>query len=151
MKRFVNSAVLFGLVLALLSVVFQPVASAEKRDDKGSKARLTWSTRKVQETLAAGTSKTVTVTFTSSGDLADVQLRVSGGLARFVTVSPGTVASVKANTPVSVQIVMQVPADKAHDQGGVIQVRAGKRNMGKPLQVKIDVPGDDDEDEDEDD
>ena len=141
----------FALLLAL-GVVFQPAARAkgpkDDKNDKNNKGKpLTWNMKRVEATLAPGTAaNAVTVTFTSNRALTNVQLRVSEGLAPYVTLSPTTIASVAANTAVPVQVTLRMPAANPHSQGGVIQLRSAQRNEGKPLQVKVRMPKTDDDD-----
>ena len=101
------------------------------------KARITWNPVRVIRTVQAGQTLQVEATFTSSADLAQVTVRVPGGLGRFVTVAPTSFASVKAGTPTKVTLTVTMPAEQAYSQGGVVQLRAGKRNLPQALKVQL--------------
>ena len=136
-------------LLMVLSVVFEGAAYAQgPKNDKNKAKRLTWDRKRVEATLAPGTAaQPVTVRFTSNRDLGNFQLRVSPELAPYVTVST-TATSATAGTPVEVQVTLRMPAANPHTQGGVIQVRSGQRNEGKPLQIKVRMPRTETDDDD---
>ena len=143
---------LFALV-ACFALTFG-TASADPGGGKGRtrakpvKARITWSTARVEQTLAPGQTAEVTVTLTSNVDVDNVTLRVPRGLARIVTVEPASFTSLKAGVATPVKLVFSMPADQAHSQGGVIQVRSGQRALPSHLSVKVTVPGGQNEDDD---
>jgi uncharacterized membrane protein len=89
-------------------------------------------------------------TLTSSTDLTDLTLHVPAGLGRVVKVEPATIASLKAGVATPVRLTISMPATGAHSQGGVVQMRAGQRNVPSALQVKLTVPGATDDAEDSD-
>jgi uncharacterized membrane protein len=138
--------VFIAAVLALSAGAVAAKPGAPGGKDKAVKARITWSVARVEQTLVAGQTATVDVTLTSSADVSNATLRIPGGLGRVVSVSPATF-SLKAGVAQAVRLTIAMPAEGAHSQGGVIQVRSGKRNLPQSLKVNVTVPGDEDEDE----
>jgi hypothetical protein len=114
--------------------------------DKGQHARLTWSVGRVEQTVAPGQTVEVEVTLTSSADLSNVTLRVPGGLGRVLRVEPASFATLKAGVATPVKLTIAMPSDGAHSQGGVVQVRAGRRNVPAALKVKLTIPSSADDD-----
>ena len=154
MRRSLNRMVLGGLaLLAIFAVALQSAGADHKPGSKdhanGSKRCISWSVRRVVQTVAAGqTVKAPAVSFTTSCDLSDVELRLPAGLARVATIKstmPASPASLKAGTTVALEIEFKAPATNAHSQGGALHVRSGKRNLGQPLHLKMSVPGTDDD------
>lgn len=137
-------------VLALLALVALSAGAAAARGqpDKPGKpgkpgeppkaALITWSVPSVVQQLPGGGQATVEVSFTSSADLEQVTLRVPGALGRVVTAEPAGWDRLAANTPVTVRLNINVPAKLARGAlGGVVQVRAGQRALGRPLPVRV--------------
>jgi hypothetical protein len=105
------------------------------------KARVTWTPKKVQQTLSPGQTTTLVATFTSSTDLENVSLRVPGNLARVVTLSPTRFANIKAGEPVKVNVSIAMPAENAKNISGSVQVWVGnKRNVATPLSIIVKLP-----------
>jgi hypothetical protein len=81
--------------------------------------------------------------FVSSVALDNVELRIPGGLGRVLKASPATFAHVDANAPQTITFTL-ASGTVNHNQGGVVQLVAGKRVGGQPLHVQVRVPGGDD-------
>jgi hypothetical protein len=99
-----------------------------------------WTPEKVQETISPGASKTITVSFVSSEDMKDVEVRVVPGLQGFVTVEQGTVASLQAGR--ATQLHIRVFANwhaVAGQHAGTIQLKRGNRMISKPLPFVLSV------------
>jgi hypothetical protein len=138
-----RSTLLTLLFVGLLAFTTGVQAKQEDRQnkDKPGKPSITWSKARVVQELAPGQTATATVTLTSSVALNNVSLRVVGGLEGVVRVSPETL-NLAAGTPAQVTLTMSLPADHTGSRAGVVQVRAGERNVPHSLKVKIRVPGD---------
>lgn len=145
------------LLAALMAVTASVVGAAPGQQGKGkgngpkTKAWMTWSAKRVERVVAAGASDSVTVTLTSNVDVANVSLRIPGGLGRITNatvagVAQGATFNLKANSPVNVTLTTTVPAGALESQGGVVQVLAGGRNMPASLKVLVRLPGDVDDD-----
>ncbi|GAB4208540.1 MAG: hypothetical protein OHK0022_38240 [Roseiflexaceae bacterium] len=108
-----------------------------KPDTPAKAATITWSTPQVVQQVAAGGGTTLELSFTSSADLERVTLRVPGALGRLLKVEPAGWDKIAANTPVTVRLTFSTPAKgNRAAQGGVVQVRAGQRTVGRPLPVR---------------
>ncbi len=136
-RRLVASLVLLGTLLLTVGA-----AAAKDRPNKPphDAPRITWSTRKVEQSLTPGQSATVVMNFTSSTDLQNVTLNVPGRLAKVMTISPASFDTLPANTATQVTLTMNVPANWKGNVAGVVQVRAGQRVVAQPLHVQLKVP-----------
>jgi hypothetical protein len=133
-------------VVILLLLLTSAVAAAQSGGhgkgpikNKPQRARITWSQPRIVQSVAPGQTVTVDVSLTSSADIATVTLRVPGGLGRVLKVEPASF-SLKAGVATPVKLTVTMPANGAHSQGGVVQVRAG-RNIPASLKVLVQVPG----------
>jgi uncharacterized membrane protein len=138
-------AVVVPLVLVTLLILTVGAAAAKgggggQAKAKPAKARITWSQAHLVQTIASGQTTVVQVTLTSSSDLANVTLRVPGGLGRIVKVEPASFTSLKAGVATPIKLTISMPSQNAHSQAGVVQVRAGKRAIPTPLKLKLTVP-----------
>lgn len=136
-------------VVALLTLLALTAGAVAARDtnkpDKPGKpgqppkaARITWSVPAVVQQLPGGGQATVEVSFTSSADLEQVTLRLPHALGQVVTAEPASWDKVAANTPVTVRLNINVPAKMTRGAlGGMVQVRAGQRAVGRPLPVRV--------------
>lgn len=136
-RRLIASLVLLGILLLTVGA-----AAAKDRPNKPhhDAPRITWSARKIEQTLAPGQSATMTASFTSTVDLQNVTLNVPGRLAKVMTVSPASFAAVSANTATQVTLTISVPSAWKGNVAGVVQVRAGKRVVAQLLNVRVTVP-----------
>lgn len=140
-------SILVPLLLVTLLILSVGAASAKGGGGgdghpkaKPAKARITWSQARVVQTVTPGQASVVELTLTSSADLASVTLHVPGGLGRLIKVEPASFTSLKAGVATPVKLTIGMPAQNAHSQGGVVQVRAGKRAIPASLKVKLTVP-----------
>ena len=102
--------------------------------------RVVWAPRVVTATLAPGTSRDVTATFTVTRALSNVRVRLVPPHGTAVTVTPSTFASLQPGQTYTVHLHLQVPAG-AHRgaYNTVLQLRAGQRMVPAPLAVRIRV------------
>jgi hypothetical protein len=140
-------SILIPLLLVTLLILSVGAASAKGGGGgdghpkaKPAKARITWSQARVVQTVTPGQTRIVEVTLTSSVDLTNVTLRVPEGLDRVMKVEPASFTSLKAGVATAVKLTISMPSQNAHSQGGVVQVRAGKRVIPASLKVKLTVP-----------
>jgi len=135
--------------LVLIALLILTVAAAAAKDAEGghgrpkaklTHARITWSQPRLIQTVAPGQTSVVELTLTSSVDLTNVTLRMPGGLGRIVKVEPESFASLQAGVATPIKLTITMPSQRAHSQGGVVQVRAGNRAIPAPLQIKLTVP-----------
>ena len=146
--------------VALLLLTFGAVAAKDKSKlpngrgqppaDKGQPAHLTWSPGRVTQAVSAGQTIQVTATFTSSADIAEATLVIPGGLGKVLKADSVTLSNIKAGALTTVTFTVTMPA-KAHTQGGVVQVRIGKRMLAQPLPVLLTVANGNDTGSDADD
>ncbi|HWQ15590.1 MAG TPA: hypothetical protein VNL77_22505 [Roseiflexaceae bacterium] len=139
----ISAALLIAVCLALLGAGAVGAAPGKPRPNsqgKGPKARITWSLPRVDRTLSPGESATVEVAITSSADVDNLQLWIPGGLGRMTTMA-GAPTSLKAGQPVTFTLTFTMPATGALSQGGVVKVRAGRRNLPANLPVLLTVRG----------
>ena len=138
--------------LLLVTLVLLTVGSAAAQGGGGgkghpkgkpAKARIIWSQPRVIQTMTLGQTAEVKMTLMSSADLANVTLRVPGGLGRVVKVEPASFAQLKAGVATPVTLTIRMPSQNAHSQGGVVQVRSGMRALPHALKVKLVVPAQD--------
>jgi len=139
--------VIVPLLLVALLILTVGAATAKGGDGsnghpkaKPTKARITWSQPRIIQAVTPGQISVVEVTLTSSVDLTKATLRVPGGLGRVVKTEPASFASIKAGVATSVKLTITMPSQNAHRQGGVVQVRAGRRVVPVSLKVKLTVP-----------
>jgi uncharacterized membrane protein len=94
----------------------------------------------VTATLAPGTSRDVTATFTVTRALSNVRVRLVPPHGTAVTVTPSTFASLQPGQTYTVHLHLQVPVG-AHRgaYNTVLQLRAGQRMVAAPIAVRIRV------------
>jgi hypothetical protein len=139
--------------LVLIALLFCTLGTAAAKGGNGHpkakpKARITWSQPRVVQGVTPGQTSVVELTLTSSADLGDVTLRIPGGLGNVVRLEPAAFARLKAGVPAKVRLTIAMPAQNAHSQAGIVQVRSGKRAIPASLKVKLTVPGPSGVDED---
>jgi hypothetical protein len=145
MRRLHLLVALVALVALALSLSIVGTAAAKPgrpgNDTKPPKARITWSVPSVERRVAPGETVRVSVTLTSSADLANVTFVAPGGLGKVLKVEPAVLSSLAAGVPANVTLTISVPSEGAHCQAGVVKVHAGKKNLPAPLKVKVILPG----------
>jgi len=150
MSRYRQLIVTLGVVALLL---FSFSAAAAKNNDKpklphgashprsrtGKPALLTWTPGRITQAVSAGQTFQITASFTSSVDIAEAMLVIPGGLGKLMQADSATLTTIKAGTPTMVKFTITMPADGAHPQGGVVQIRARQRMLAQPLPVLLTV------------
>lgn len=98
---------------------------------------ITWTPAAITETIPAGTGHTVSVSFVSSQNFSNVDVRVVPALQPYVQVSPTTFANLIAGQTYTVDLTLSAP-DTATPGAidGVIQLRRnGQNTIARPLAV----------------
>lgn len=111
--------------------------------NKGKPARLTWTPSRVTQAVTVGQMMQLTATFTSSADIAKATLVIPGGLGKVLKADTTTLTNIKAGVLTTVTFTVTMPAT-AHTQAGVVQIRAGRRMIARPLSVLLTVAPDND-------
>jgi len=108
-----------------------------------AKPPITWTPGEFFETVPPGKSKLSWVSFTSSEDMTNVNIRVVPKLAPYLQVDPNILTSIKAGTPVSLMLTFAPAADATLGTfDGTIQIKsAGKpsKTFAKPLPVTLEI------------
>lgn len=100
---------------------------------------VTWQPGAVVQSVGAGGSRTLQVTFQTTQALNNVILAVTPELSGSVTVSPTSISSVTAGATVSVQLVIRGTAPAGQSLNGTIRIRRGARGatLARPLPVTV--------------
>lgn len=124
-------------ILAWLLVLFSAASIAAPS--------VTWAPSSVTQTIPAGGSTTIPVSFTASEDLSNVVIRVVPEIESFVQVNPVSLGSIAKGQTVNLGIIVSAPADSPPGTlHGTIQLRSGgkaHKTFAKPLPVTIVVSG----------
>lgn len=138
-----TSLIVVGLVLLVIGTTFaSPRKGASPGKGGAHKARVTWSLKRVSQTLSPGQTTQVGVTLTSNVELTNVTVRVPGNLGKAVQLAPSSFASLKAGSATPVTLSISMPVQGASNLSGVVQVRAGKgRTVPSVLPVKLKLAG----------
>jgi len=106
---------------------------------------ISWVPELLNETVLAGETKTVSVSFTASQELGAVEVRVVPELEPYVRTEPTSFTNITAGQEVSLNIIISAATDATTQVvEGTIQIRnAGRppRNFARPLPVTINVSG----------
>lgn len=100
---------------------------------------ITWTPRSLEETVEAGTTETVPVSFVAAKDLSDVTVRVVPELEPYVSVSPATLSSVAAGQPITLTVEISSPVTAIPGTiEGTIQIRqSGQNTIARPLSTAV--------------
>lgn len=99
---------------------------------------ISWNTSSLNETVLAGKTVTIPVSFTASRDLGNVAVDVVPQLAPYVSVSPSTISNLSAGQAGTIQVTLAPPATMAPQTlDGTIHIKNGKRSIAKPLSTML--------------
>src|SRR5262249_38732936 len=123
----VTGATLLSLIAILLAPTSAPAVPS-----------ISWSPASVSETILAGETKTVPVSFIASENVSSVNVRVFPELQPYVQVSPSTFASIQKGQTVNLTITIASAATSLPGAfNGTIQLRSGsgknQTTFAKPL------------------
>jgi uncharacterized membrane protein len=128
-------------VLVLTVLFLSQVSVAPTVFAKGGMApKISWAPSLVTATLAAGSTYSTTVVFSSTVDLNNVTLRLTRSFKGAASVTPSAFASITAGTPYTVEIDFTAPTNaRRTSYGGVLTVRNNKRAYASPLPLLFQV------------
>lgn len=122
------------LALAMVLFTASPAPAAPK---------ITWTPSSVTDTILAGGSKTVPVSFTASQDLSHVVVRVVPELEPYIQANPAGFASISKGQTVNLDLIISAPASSLPGAfEGTIQLRSGdnpSRAFARPLPISIEI------------
>lgn len=99
-----------------------------------------WGKSKLVEQIYAGQSLETEVVFVSRDSFSELTLRFSNDLSQFIDSFDPMILEVSKDLPYKIGIIIDVPLDTLPGvYGGTIHLREGKRTIGKPLPVNIEV------------
>jgi len=137
-----------GVISLLALALYNSPATAKPAHSSPATAKppIRWTPPSVSETIEAGRSKSISVSFTAAQDLANVVVRVVPGLEHFVDVDTEAIDHVGEGEPVVVNLTLTVPENaQAGTIEGVIQLRDAHNETGntlaRPLPILISIPG----------
>lgn len=123
-------------VLVLAAILLTPSPST-------AKPVISWTPESMTQTILAGESVTVPVSFTATKALTNVVVRVVPELAPYVQTNPTSFASIAQGQTVNLDVTISAPADALPKVvEGTVQVRSGddpKKTFATPLAVKLDI------------
>lgn len=131
---------LIALAIVTSLVVSVATAAPNKGKHLGPPAKITWSQKVVTETMAPGETMTVSVTFTSTKDIAAPVLTIRPKRATFIQVSDFP-SSITANTPYTISLQLTVPADTTRAAFNANILLRDGRTLAWPLKVRVKVAG----------
>lgn len=159
MGTYLRPGILAVLAVGIAMLLAAGSAMAERGSDRGDRGRggergrpatVVWSPAELSPTVAVGTTVSTTVSFSVTAAVAsphfDVKPRLErgergrgkGGVALDTT---GLPASLVANQTYSVIVGVTAPTDPRERLSGEVQLRNGRRELGRPLRVRATVPG----------
>jgi hypothetical protein len=104
---------------------------------------VSWSPASIRETILAGETKTVALSFTASENVKNVVVQVVPKLQPFVRTNPSSFTSITKGQTVNLSVVISAPATSLPGTfDGTIQLRSGsnpKITFAKPLPVTLNV------------
>jgi hypothetical protein len=118
--------------LAILFTLYSPLQA------KGQS--ITWTPGKIDQSIALGERKDLTVSLTSSGNLDNAHLWVVPELQPYMTVDPALLGSIIANTPQRVTLHLFAPPNsKIGTYDGTVHLRVGSKTYPQQLKVKLQI------------
>ena len=101
---------------------------------------ITWAPGKIDQSIALGERKDLTVSFTSSGNLDNANLWVVPELQPFMTVEPASFKAIKVNTPYEVKLHLFAPPNsKMGVYDGTVHLRVGSKTYPQQLKVNLQI------------
>ena len=132
-----------GLLIALLTMSPHTVATQAWPWDQGWGLQVSWTPAKLTPSPFIGTVSSVPITFVSRTPLFGVRVWIVPALAPYVSAVPSEFASVPANTPMAVTLVITVPktATPSTILGAIhlVDSRHWWRILAPPLPVELDL------------
>jgi hypothetical protein len=127
------------LLLASLGASAAGAASNVKAKNRNAPAKITWTPRYVDQDVSLGQTATVSVSFTSSKDIASPSFVVRPDKETFVQVA-NLPTSIVANTSYPIELQLSVPAGTTKTHLNAILFLKDQHVLAMPLAIRVNVP-----------
>lgn len=105
-----------------------------------AKPSVVWSPQKCTEEISIGEERQVTVQLNFLTSAENLNIKVVPALSGVLSIDPDYIVSVNAGDTVSINLKFKVQSNTPEGLlDGVVQVKAGKRTLAKPLPVMLNV------------
>ena len=122
------------LFLICLSILILPINLS------AANYPISWNPKEIKQSVELGTTNDVSATFISTKNLSKVNIWIVPELQPFVSVSPNYFATIKANTPYTVNIHFAVPSQALTGlYKGTIQLKVGSVTYAQVLKVELNI------------
>jgi len=102
--------------------------------------QITWSEKRVELVLSPGESASRDLSLTTSGDIHDVVLETTSGLAPFLALTPASLSTLTAAVAQPVHIAFTVAPDAAPGTyEGTVHLRQSNQTVPQTLKVRLDI------------
>lgn len=126
-----------------LPAVPVPIRLQLKSSSTSSQPEITWAPNSITESIPAGQSKTITLSFQASRDLDNVALRVVPELQPFIQVVPQIFPQISGGQNITVKAIISVPSLLPPEAiQGTLQLRSlndTQYTIARPLPVTLNV------------
>jgi hypothetical protein len=138
-SKYAGIAVFIGIAVTVFASTVYPRV-VEQVGVRPAAPRIAWSEPKVFITLSPGQSVARQLTFLSSEDLTNVQIRIVDGIAPFVSVADPVLPVVSANEATGVSLAFQIPdnADLGLYEGN-LHLRQRSATLAHVLKIVVRV------------
>ncbi len=138
-----RKSILTGLILALVAGLFILAVVLFMPSRAPAAPTIAWAPSSVTETILAGESKTVSVSFTASSDLSNVVVQVVPELQPYVQTNPAGFGGISKWQTVNFDLIISAPASSLPGAfEGTVQLRSGNnpnKTFARPLPVTINI------------
>lgn len=147
MNKLKEPRLIILVIVLLLSVATlaaqEVIRSGDQKKMKSSSPIITWTPASVSQTILAGESITIPVSFTSSEDLTNVEVRVVPELMPYVTISPTSFINISKSSTVQLEVILSSdPVQLPDTMEGTLQLRSvgdPRRVYSQPLPITLSV------------
>jgi hypothetical protein len=104
---------------------------------------IAWNPESIEETISPGESKTITVSFTSSKDVENAEIRIVPELEPYIQTQPASFSKISKGQTVNIDIT--ISANQEAELGsfeGCVQIKAkykNKKTYAKPLPMVVNI------------
>jgi hypothetical protein len=121
-------------LLALAAILFTPSPAP-------AKPVISWEFNRIVETVARGTEKTTTVSFTSATNLTNVSVQITPALQPYISITPSSFSSVNSGDTVSLTFTFAAPNNAPLGSfDGTLHIRDSgktKKTHANPIAVTL--------------
>lgn len=104
------------------------------------KPTIQWSVPIIRQHVVSGTATLVNISFTSTEDISNAEIRIVPELKRFVFISPFEFKIINAGVTYSTTMVIAVPFGSHHKTlDGTVRLTQDRRTIGQPLPVELQI------------